>query len=124
VTLLCRIKKQGGDWVRHYAILDGDVPLELAEAQAQWLGVQEYRRRLEVAGLTPAVGEVLALEQGDTDKLTEYSPANCWTWCFRYSATRTCWTTTSAPATNNAPPSWNWKRSPVRKKHWKCGWKP
>jgi len=74
VTLLCRIKKQGGDWVRHYAILDGDVPLELAEAQAQWLGVQEYRRRLEVAGLTPAVGEVLALEQGDTDKLTEYSP--------------------------------------------------
>ncbi|SMF02001.1 ATP-binding protein [Pseudogulbenkiania subflava] len=74
VTLLCRIKKQGGDWVRHYAILDGDVPLELAEGQAQWLGVQEYRRRLEMAGLTPAVAEVLALEQGDTDKLTEYSP--------------------------------------------------
>nr|WP_199066275.1 AAA family ATPase [Chromobacterium sp. ASV5] len=74
VTLLCRIKKQGGDWVRHYAIIDGDVPLELAEAQAQWLGVHEYRRRLEVAGLTPAVAEVLALEQGDTDKLTEYSP--------------------------------------------------
>ena len=37
-------------------------------------GVQEYRRRLEMAGLTPAVAEVLALEQGDTDKLTEYSP--------------------------------------------------
>lgn len=74
VTLLCRVKKQGGDWVRHYAILDGDVALELAEGQAQWLGVQEYRRRLEMAGLTPAVAEVLALEQGDTDKLTEYSP--------------------------------------------------
>lgn len=74
VTLLCRIKKQGGDWVRHYAILDGDVPLEQAEGQAQWMGVQEYRRRLEMAGLTPAVAEVLALEQGDTDKLTEYSP--------------------------------------------------
>ena len=74
VTLLCRIKKQGGDWVRHYAILDGDIPLESAEGQAQWLGVQEYRRRLEMAGLTPAVAEVLALEQGDTDKLTEYSP--------------------------------------------------
>lgn len=38
VTLLCRVKKQGGDWVRHYAILDGDVALELAEGQAQWLG--------------------------------------------------------------------------------------
>lgn len=74
VTLLCRIRKQGGDWVRHYAILDGDVPLEDAEGRAQWLGVQEYRRQLEVAGLTPAVAEVLALEQGDTDKLTEYSP--------------------------------------------------
>lgn len=74
VTLLCRIRKQGGDWVRHYAILDGDVSLEEAEGRAQWLGVQEYRRQLEVAGLTPAVAEVLALEQGDTDKLTEYSP--------------------------------------------------
>jgi chromosome segregation protein len=74
VTLLCRIRKQGGDWVRHYAILEGDVSLEDAEGHAQWLGVHEYRRQLEVAGLTPAVGEVLALEQGDTDKLTEYSP--------------------------------------------------
>jgi chromosome segregation protein len=74
VTLLCRIRKQGGDWVRHYAILDGDVPLEEAETRGQWLGVHEYRRQLEVAGLTPAVAEVLALEQGDTDKLTEYSP--------------------------------------------------
>ncbi|MBX9266447.1 ATP-binding protein [Chromobacterium violaceum] len=74
VTLLCRIKKQGGDWVRHYAILDGDIALEHVEGQAQWLGVHEYRRRLEAAGLTPAVAEVLALEQGDTDKLTEYSP--------------------------------------------------
>jgi chromosome segregation ATPase len=74
VTLLCRVRKQGGDWVRHYAILDGDVPLEEAEGRAQWLGVHEYRRQLEVAGLTPAVAEVLALEQGDTDKLTEYSP--------------------------------------------------
>jgi chromosome segregation ATPase len=74
VTLLCRIRKQGGDWVRHYAIVEGDLALEEAEHQAQWLGVHEYRRRLEAAGLTPAVAEVLALEQGDTDKLTEYSP--------------------------------------------------
>ncbi|MBV8046062.1 MAG: AAA family ATPase [Paludibacterium sp.] len=74
VTLLCRIRKQGGDWVRHYAILDGDVALEEAEGRAQWLGVHEYRRQLEMAGLTSAVAEVLALEQGDTDKLTEYSP--------------------------------------------------
>lgn len=76
VTLLCRIKKQGGDWVRHYAIVEGDLPLDQAigDSSVQWLGVQEYRRRLEGAGLTAAVAEVLALEQGDTDKLTEYSP--------------------------------------------------
>lgn len=76
VTLLCRIKKQGGDWVRHYAIAEGDVALDSAvsDGELAWLGVQEYRRRLEAAGLTAAVGEVLALEQGDTDKLTEYSP--------------------------------------------------
>ena len=73
VTLLCRIRKQGGDWVRHYAILEGDVPLEAVD-DTQWLGVNEYRRQLEAAGLTSAVAEVLALEQGDTDKLAEYSP--------------------------------------------------
>ena len=76
VTLLCRIKKQGGDWVRHYAIAEGDVALDsaVADPALAWLGVQEYRRRLEAAGLTAAVSEVLALEQGDTDKLTEYTP--------------------------------------------------
>ncbi|NLR76258.1 AAA family ATPase [Leeia aquatica] len=75
VTLFCRIRKQGGDWVRQYAIADGDVPLnEDSESTLEWLGVQEYRRRLEQAGLTPAIAKVLALEQGDTDKLCEYSP--------------------------------------------------
>lgn len=75
VTLLCRVRKQGGDWVRHYAILEGDVPLgDELEAGVTWLGVHEYRQRLEAAGLTPAIAEVLALEQGDTDKLCEYSP--------------------------------------------------
>ncbi|KPC50079.1 ATP-binding protein [Amantichitinum ursilacus] len=75
VTLFCRIKKQGGDWVRQYAIAEGDVTLDAqTELTVQWLGVNEYKRRLEQAGLTPAIAEVLALEQGDTDKLCEYSP--------------------------------------------------
>ncbi|UXY16099.1 AAA family ATPase [Chitiniphilus purpureus] len=75
VTLFCRIKKQGGDWVRQYAIAEGNVTLTAeTEAQLAWIGVNEYRRRLEQAGLTPAIAEVLALEQGDTDKLCEYSP--------------------------------------------------
>lgn len=74
VTLACRIKKQGGDWVRHYTIQAGDVAIEDLDKNAEWIGVNEYRRRLEQAGLTPAIAEVLALEQGDTDKLCEYSP--------------------------------------------------
>ena len=75
VTLFCRIKKQGGDWVRHYAIAEGDVTLdEEVEKKLQWIGVREYTQRLHEAGLTSAIAEVLALEQGDTDKLCEYTP--------------------------------------------------
>ncbi|XZG70324.1 ATP-binding protein [Chitinibacteraceae bacterium HSL-7] len=75
VTLFCRVKKQGGDWVRQYAIAEGNVALTPdTESLLTWIGVNEYKRRLEQAGLTPAIAEVLALEQGDTDKLCEYSP--------------------------------------------------
>jgi chromosome segregation ATPase len=75
VTLFCRIRKQGGDWVRQYAIAEGNVALDAdTESRLQWIGVNEYKRRLEQAGLTMAIAEVLALEQGDTDKLCEYSP--------------------------------------------------
>ncbi len=74
ITLACRVKKQGGDWMRQYAIHEGDVSIEEIDARGQWIGVNDYRRRLESAGLTPAIAEVLALEQGDTDKLCEYSP--------------------------------------------------
>lgn len=75
VTLFCRIKKQGGDWVRHYAVVEGEVELEAdTDEQLKWMGVNEYRLTLEQAGLTRAIAEVLALEQGDTDKLCEYSP--------------------------------------------------
>ncbi|MDK2125023.1 AAA family ATPase [Parachitinimonas caeni] len=75
VTLFCRIKKQGGDWIRQYAVVDGEVELGPAsEDQLKWLGVNEYKLILEQAGLTRAIAEVLALEQGDTDKLCEYGP--------------------------------------------------
>jgi len=78
VTLACRIRKQGGDWVRQYLIEGGALSIEELEARAAKgggeLGVNDYKRRLESAGLTHAITEVLALEQGDTDKLCEYSP--------------------------------------------------
>lgn len=74
VTLACRIRKKGGDWIREYAIEPGNVPIEVLEGSANWLGVTDYRVQLEGAGLTRAIKRVLSLEQGDTDKLCEYTP--------------------------------------------------
>jgi len=74
VTLACQIRKKGGDWQRQYLLAEGDVAIEKLEEQGRWLGVRDYRQRLEQAGLTHAIRHVLALEQGDTDKLCEYTP--------------------------------------------------
>lgn len=76
VTLFCRIRKKGGDWERSYGIGAGDVPVEVAETSeaVTWIGVRQYESQLENAGLTRAIKRVLALDQGHTDKLCEYSP--------------------------------------------------
>ncbi|QPF73599.1 AAA family ATPase [Roseateles sp. DAIF2] len=76
VTLACRIERQGGDWVRRYMMADGVHEIEaLADkAEKEWLGIEAWKRRLEAAGLTRAIGRVLALEQGQTDRLCELSP--------------------------------------------------
>ena len=69
VTLACRIEKKGGEWTRHYLIAEGDTPIEALQGNATQLGVREYQQVLHGAGLTPAIGQVLSLEQGQTDKL-------------------------------------------------------
>ncbi|WP_418648668.1 AAA family ATPase [Thauera butanivorans] len=74
VTLACRIRKAGGDWIRDYTIVDGNQDIEALEASNDWIGLRDYQHRLAWGGLTPAITKVLALEQGDTDKLCEYSP--------------------------------------------------
>lgn len=76
VTLACRIERHGGDWQRRYIMVDGVHEIEaLAEkADKDWLGIEAWKRRLEAAGLTRAIGRVLALEQGQTDRLCELSP--------------------------------------------------
>jgi chromosome segregation ATPase len=76
VTLACRIERNGGDWQRRYAMADGDVSIEsmLEIPDKEWLGVEHWRRRLENAGLSRAIARVLALEQGQTDRLCEFSP--------------------------------------------------
>jgi len=73
-TLACRIEKRGGDWARQYCIVEGEAEIEQLKDSAIWMGVEEYRRRIEGAGLTPAIAQVLSLEQGQTDKLCELTP--------------------------------------------------
>nr|WP_297529561.1 ATP-binding protein [uncultured Roseateles sp.] len=76
VTLACRISRQGGDWVRRYTLVDGVQEIEELDTKADkdWLGIEAWKKRLEAAGLTRAIGRVLALEQGQTDRLCELSP--------------------------------------------------
>jgi chromosome segregation ATPase len=74
VTLFCQIEKNGGDWKRQYLMCPGNVQIEEIPEQPEWLGVETYRKRLAGAGLSPAMAKVLALEQGETDKLCEYAP--------------------------------------------------
>lgn len=74
VTLFCQIQKNGGDWKRQYLMRPGNVDIEEVTEATDWLGVENYRKRLANAGLSPAMAKVLALEQGETDKLCEYAP--------------------------------------------------
>lgn len=76
VTLACRIERNGGDWQRRYTMVDGDIPIETLTQipEKDWLGIEHWRKRLEGAGLSRAIARVLALEQGQTDRLCEYSP--------------------------------------------------
>lgn len=76
VTLACRIERNGGDWQRRYHMADGDVSIETLTQvpEKDWLGIENWRKRLEGAGLSRAIARVLALEQGQTDRLCEYSP--------------------------------------------------
>jgi chromosome segregation ATPase len=74
VTLFCQVQKNGGDWKRQYLMRPGNVDIEEVTEANDWLGVENYRKRLANAGLSPAMSKVLALEQGETDKLCEYAP--------------------------------------------------
>jgi len=76
VTLVCRIDRNGGDWTRRYIMVEGDVSIEqlIERNDKDWLGIDNWRKRLEGAGLSRAIAKVLALEQGQTDRLCEYNP--------------------------------------------------
>jgi chromosome segregation ATPase len=68
------VQKNGGDWKRQYLMRPGNINIEEVTEASDWLGVENYKKRLAQAGLSPAMAKVLALEQGETDKLCEYAP--------------------------------------------------
>ncbi|WP_353236548.1 ATP-binding protein [Diaphorobacter ruginosibacter] len=78
VTLACRIDRNGGDWQRRYCLVEGDVSVEqlrdTPEKDLGFMGVENWGRVLAGAGLSPAIARVLSLEQGQTDRLCEFSP--------------------------------------------------
>lgn len=78
VTLVCRIDRNGGDWQRRYAVVEGDASIEQLSAVSDkdlgLMGIEAWGRVLAAAGLSPAICKVLSLEQGQTDRLCEYSP--------------------------------------------------
>lgn len=78
VTLACRIDRNGGDWQRRYMVVEGDVSIEQLndrpDKELQVMGVEAWGRTLADAGLSPAIAKVLSLEQGQTDRLCEFSP--------------------------------------------------
>jgi chromosome segregation ATPase len=78
VTLACRIERNGGDWQRRYMVVEGDVSIEQLterpDKELRTMGVEAWSRVLSDAGLSPAIAKVLSLEQGQTDRLCEYSP--------------------------------------------------
>ena len=78
VTLACRIDKNGGDWLRRYLVIEGDVSIEqlteMPDKDLGLMGVEAWSKLLSGAGLSPAIAKVLSLEQGQTDRLCEFSP--------------------------------------------------
>ena len=76
VTLAVILKRKSGRWERRFTILGGDRSLsQLRElSKSDLITPASYSHALREAGFSNALLKVLALEQGQTDKLCEKSP--------------------------------------------------
>ncbi len=74
VTLVCLLENKSGTWEKRFAILPGNASTESIQAADKWTGSEEYGRNLHTAGLPRTLLKILALEQGETNKLCEKSP--------------------------------------------------
>lgn len=73
-TLACILTRKSGHWARRYAILPGDAPIQLLREQPGLLSPEEYAADLEKASLPRTLLKILALEQGETNKLCRRTP--------------------------------------------------
>ncbi|MCJ8330090.1 MAG: AAA family ATPase [Lentisphaeria bacterium] len=76
VTLAAILKKKSGRWERRYVIAENDISLDDIKQipKNQQLSPEAYTYEIGEAGFSAAFLKVLALEQGQTDKLCEKSP--------------------------------------------------
>lgn len=72
-TLVCLLENKGGTWEKRFAILPGNADPDAIQANEKWYGPEEYGRALHAAGLPRTLLKILALEQGETNKLCEKS---------------------------------------------------
>jgi chromosome segregation ATPase len=74
VTLVCMLDNRGGTWEKKFAILPDNADAETIKGWDKWYGPEEYGRTLHTAGLPRTLLKILALEQGETNKLCQKSP--------------------------------------------------
>jgi chromosome segregation protein len=74
VTLVCVLDNKGGSWEKKFAVLPGNADAPTIQAIEKWFGPEEYGRTLHAAGLPRTLLKILALEQGETNKLCQKSP--------------------------------------------------
>lgn len=74
VTLICLLENKGGSWEKKFAIIAGNADRDAVKNHDKWLGPEEYAKNLHAAGLPRTLLKILALEQGETNKLCQKSP--------------------------------------------------
>lgn len=74
VTLVCLLENKGGSWEKKFTILPGNADPQTVQSAEKWYGPEEYARNLHAAGLPRTLLKILALEQGETNKLCQKSP--------------------------------------------------
>ena len=91
VTLACVLLPAAGGVESRYIILPGDAPftdIQSAYTQNQVLGPGEYSDILFKAGVSRSLLSILAIEQGETNKLCERSPHELFTYVMQIKGQR------------------------------------